>query len=179
MAMAIEDSVTVSIGEDMSGVFSVIFLVKADVRSYRGQYRHFSCHSPTSSQHIIQLCVDLSTRGQSHSCPCRDLRGAQNSALKMSLAIFNSITKTKHNLNSRFYKTKITETVHRADYMREEQQNLLVVESSWTCGIKIELCKCDNLICLKAQARGSNAQSSSTRTGAVLGVQRNCRRSTP
>lgn len=33
MAMAIEDSVTVSIGEDMSGVFSVIFLVKADVRS--------------------------------------------------------------------------------------------------------------------------------------------------
>lgn len=34
MAMAIEDSVTVSIGEEMRGVLSVIFLVRADVKSY-------------------------------------------------------------------------------------------------------------------------------------------------
>lgn len=39
MAMAIEDSVTVSIGEEMSGVFNVIFLVNAEVRSFIKQHR--------------------------------------------------------------------------------------------------------------------------------------------
>jgi hypothetical protein len=34
MAMAIDDSVTVSIGEEMRGVFRVIFLVRAEVRSW-------------------------------------------------------------------------------------------------------------------------------------------------
>lgn len=33
MAMAMEDSVTVSMGDEMRGVFRVIFLVNADVRS--------------------------------------------------------------------------------------------------------------------------------------------------
>lgn len=33
IAMAMSASVTVSMGEDISGVFSVIFLVRADVRS--------------------------------------------------------------------------------------------------------------------------------------------------
>lgn len=33
MAMAMADSVTVSMGEEIRGVFSVIFLVSADVRS--------------------------------------------------------------------------------------------------------------------------------------------------
>lgn len=33
MAMAIADSVTVSMGEEISGVFSVIFLVNAEVKS--------------------------------------------------------------------------------------------------------------------------------------------------
>lgn len=33
IAMAMADSVTVSMGEEMRGVFSVIFLVSADVRS--------------------------------------------------------------------------------------------------------------------------------------------------
>lgn len=33
MAIAICDSVTVSIGEDTKGAFSVIFLVRADVKS--------------------------------------------------------------------------------------------------------------------------------------------------
>lgn len=33
MAMAMEDSVTVSMGEEMSGVFRVIFRVRAEVRS--------------------------------------------------------------------------------------------------------------------------------------------------
>lgn len=33
MAMAMDDSVTVSMGEEMRGVFSVIFLVSADVKS--------------------------------------------------------------------------------------------------------------------------------------------------
>lgn len=35
MAIAIEDSVTVSIGDEISGVFNVIFLVRAEVKSYR------------------------------------------------------------------------------------------------------------------------------------------------
>lgn len=46
MAMAIEDSVTVSIGEEMSGVFSVIFLVNAEVRSFIKHHRnvkHYFC----------------------------------------------------------------------------------------------------------------------------------------
>lgn len=34
IAMAIPDSVTVSMGEDTSGVFRVICLVRADVKSY-------------------------------------------------------------------------------------------------------------------------------------------------
>lgn len=33
IAMAIADSVTVSMGEEIRGVFSVIFLVSADVKS--------------------------------------------------------------------------------------------------------------------------------------------------
>lgn len=33
MAMAIDDSVTVSMGDEMRGVFRVIFLVNAEVRS--------------------------------------------------------------------------------------------------------------------------------------------------
>jgi len=33
MAMAIDDSVTVSMGDEIRGVFRVIFLVSADVRS--------------------------------------------------------------------------------------------------------------------------------------------------
>ena len=33
IAIAIADSVTVSMGEEMRGVFNVIFLVSADVRS--------------------------------------------------------------------------------------------------------------------------------------------------
>lgn len=33
MAMAMDDSVTVSMGDEMRGVFRVIFLVNADVRS--------------------------------------------------------------------------------------------------------------------------------------------------
>ena len=37
MAMAMADSVTVSMGEEMRGVFRVIFLVRADVRSWRGR----------------------------------------------------------------------------------------------------------------------------------------------
>lgn len=41
MAMAMSASVTVSIGEEMSGVFSVIFRVRAEVRSYRE--RHEVC----------------------------------------------------------------------------------------------------------------------------------------
>lgn len=35
IAMATSDSVTVSMGDETSGVFSVICLVSADVRSYR------------------------------------------------------------------------------------------------------------------------------------------------
>lgn len=35
MAMAMDDSVTVSMGDEMRGVFSVIFLVNADVRSFQ------------------------------------------------------------------------------------------------------------------------------------------------
>lgn len=35
MAMAMDDSVTVSMGDEMSGVFRVIFLVNADVRSLK------------------------------------------------------------------------------------------------------------------------------------------------
>ncbi len=34
IAMAMEDSVTVSMGEEMSGVFRVILRVRADVKSY-------------------------------------------------------------------------------------------------------------------------------------------------
>lgn len=33
--MAMADSVTVSMGEEMRGVFSVIFLVRADVKSWQ------------------------------------------------------------------------------------------------------------------------------------------------
>lgn len=39
MAMAIEDSVTVSIGDEIKGVFSVIFLVSAEVRSCNQDHR--------------------------------------------------------------------------------------------------------------------------------------------
>lgn len=35
IAMAMADSVTVSMGEEMRGVFSVIFLVSADVKSFQ------------------------------------------------------------------------------------------------------------------------------------------------
>lgn len=35
IAMAMADSVTVSMGEEMRGVFSVIFLVSAEVRSWK------------------------------------------------------------------------------------------------------------------------------------------------
>lgn len=35
MAMAMDDSVTVSMGDEMRGVFRVIFLVNADVRSFK------------------------------------------------------------------------------------------------------------------------------------------------
>lgn len=34
IAMAMDDSVTVSMGDEMRGVFRVIFFVNADVRSY-------------------------------------------------------------------------------------------------------------------------------------------------
>lgn len=34
MAMAMDDSVTVSMGDEISGVFRVIFLVSAEVRSW-------------------------------------------------------------------------------------------------------------------------------------------------
>lgn len=37
IAIAMADSVTVSIGEEMRGVFNVIFLVSADVKSFRRQ----------------------------------------------------------------------------------------------------------------------------------------------
>lgn len=37
IAMAMADSVTVSMGEEIRGVFSVIFLVSADVRSYENE----------------------------------------------------------------------------------------------------------------------------------------------
>lgn len=36
MAMAMSDSVTVSMGEEIRGVFRVIFRVRAEVRSYKG-----------------------------------------------------------------------------------------------------------------------------------------------
>lgn len=47
IAMAIADSVTVSMGEEIRGVFSVIFLVSADVRSLEkeGQNQIGSCES--------------------------------------------------------------------------------------------------------------------------------------
>lgn len=35
MAMAMDDSVTVSMGDEMRGVFRVIFLVNADVKSFK------------------------------------------------------------------------------------------------------------------------------------------------
>lgn len=35
MAMAIDDSVTVSMGDEIRGVFKVIFLVSAEVRSFK------------------------------------------------------------------------------------------------------------------------------------------------
>lgn len=37
MAMAMDDSVTVSMGDEMRGVFRVIFLVSADVRSLKNK----------------------------------------------------------------------------------------------------------------------------------------------
>ncbi len=43
MAIAMADSVTVSMGEEMRGVFSVIFLVSADVRSYGTRRRANVC----------------------------------------------------------------------------------------------------------------------------------------
>lgn len=43
MAMAMDDSVTVSMGDEMRGVFSVIFLVNADVRSYRNEKEKPEC----------------------------------------------------------------------------------------------------------------------------------------
>lgn len=39
MAMAMDDSVTVSMGDEMRGVFRVIFLVSADVRSFQTNQR--------------------------------------------------------------------------------------------------------------------------------------------
>lgn len=44
MAMAMDDSVTVSMGDEIRGVFSVIFLVNADVRSYNGMYLEAKHH---------------------------------------------------------------------------------------------------------------------------------------
>lgn len=38
--MAISDSVTVSIGEETNGALSVIFLVRADVKSYQQEKNH-------------------------------------------------------------------------------------------------------------------------------------------
>lgn len=35
IAMAMDDSVTVSMGDEMRGVFNVIFRVNAEVRSYK------------------------------------------------------------------------------------------------------------------------------------------------
>lgn len=35
MAIAMDDSVTVSMGDEMSGVFRVIFLVSAEVKSFK------------------------------------------------------------------------------------------------------------------------------------------------
>lgn len=37
MAMAMDDSVTVSMGEEIRGVFRVIFFVSAEVRSYKSE----------------------------------------------------------------------------------------------------------------------------------------------
>ena len=46
MAMAIENSVTVSMGEDTNGAFKMIFLVRAEVRS---------CIEQTSQQIFLNL----------------------------------------------------------------------------------------------------------------------------
>lgn len=54
MAMAMDDSVTVSMGDEMRGVFRVIFLVNADVRSFEVNQeteihesgRHLSLNQP-------------------------------------------------------------------------------------------------------------------------------------
>lgn len=41
IAMAMADSVTVSMGEEMRGVFKVIFLVRAEVRSWKTEKLKF------------------------------------------------------------------------------------------------------------------------------------------
>jgi len=53
--MAMSDSVTVSIGDETSGVFIVICLVRADVRSYK--------ESKTKLNHIIHPEQKISFSG--------------------------------------------------------------------------------------------------------------------
>ncbi len=78
MAMAIEDSVTVSIGEEMSGVFSVIFLVNAEVMSYIKYHRNDKKNNNNSvNKTIMSSCL---TSGQKwvyfdYVVPCLANRG--------------------------------------------------------------------------------------------------------
>lgn len=52
IAMAMADSVTVSMGEEMRGVFSVIFLVSAEVRSLKTH-----THKQSVSFSLLQILI--------------------------------------------------------------------------------------------------------------------------
>lgn len=61
MAIAICDSVTVSIGEDISGAFKVIFLVKAEVKSYirtKSFIVHFSVTEALKTMVILKTSLE-------------------------------------------------------------------------------------------------------------------------
>lgn len=58
MAMAMDDSVTVSMGDEMRGVFRVIFLVNADVRSFKKKKKGCSVKrtTPLDLKTMIKHC---------------------------------------------------------------------------------------------------------------------------
>ena len=64
MAMANADSVTVSMGDDTSGVFMVICLVSADVRSYKNKENamHYNSKEYTNPSNNCTFCSDNPTQ---------------------------------------------------------------------------------------------------------------------
>lgn len=68
IAIAMADSVTVSMGEEMRGVFNVIFLVSADVRSWEESRRERAMHiSSLTKRSLFLLFCTWATRGQTET----------------------------------------------------------------------------------------------------------------